>query len=69
MFKLINNKSDCPYIMSYVGFHVPKHASRYVETFGLVIPRTNAMKNSQVSKISYFANIHFNDIFHVVHQL
>ncbi|KAJ3661763.1 hypothetical protein Zmor_006148 [Zophobas morio] len=46
LVKLISNKVDCSYILSTIGFNVPRLSSRHVNTFYIPPSRTNVFHHS-----------------------
>lgn len=63
VWKLVNNKIDSPLLLSQLNFSIPRASSRYVVTFALPTPRTNALLHSPIYNMSRIANNLYGDIF------
>lgn len=62
LYKLINNKIDCPHLLSQISFNVPRIASRSTDTFFIPTARTNALVRAPITRMCRNANDFFPDI-------
>lgn len=57
LFKLLNSKIDCPFLLEKISFHVPRVGARHHPTFSLTLPRSNVLSQSPIHRMCHKFNL------------